>query len=182
VSIEIILLGNPLLRQQSQVVDDIATPEVQALGEKMLGRVKAMNGMGIAAPQLGTLKRMFVMASHPNQRYPYAPMMEATVVINPRIIAYSENKEKGWEGCLSVPGLRGEVWRHKHIDVTYQTMNGNQIETRYEGFLARIFQHETDHLDGYLFVDRVESAHDLMVEAEWQKQVVPSMQQREAEA
>lgn len=176
-STDIILLGNPLLRQKSQVVDDIYVSGVQALGKKMLGRVKAMNGMGIAAPQLGELKRMFVMASHPNERYPYAPLMEATVVINPQIIAYSESKEKGWEGCLSVPGLRGEVWRHKSVDVMYQTLTGESIETRYEGFLARIFQHENDHLDGYLFVDRVESGHDLMVEAEWQKQIVSSMQE-----
>jgi peptide deformylase len=171
-------LGNPLLRQKSLSVDDIFTSGVQMLGKKMLGHVKAMNGMGIAAPQLGVLKRMFVMASHPNDRYPYAPLMEPTVVINPEILNHSEQQEKGWEGCLSVPGLRGEVWRYKDVEVSYQTLSGEMIQTHYDEFLARIFQHENDHLDGLLFVDRVESAHDLMVEKEWQQRVVPQMNKR----
>lgn len=167
----ILLLGNPLLRDISESVDNVLAPQMQRLFKHMLKTVIEQQGMGLAAPQIGVSKRVFVMASHPNKRYPYAPDMTPTIIVNPQIIATSTAKEKGWEGCLTVPSLRGFVPRHTHIDVRYQNMEGEWLEQRFEGFLARIFQHEYDHLDGKVFIDRVDSTHDLMAESEWYERV-----------
>jgi len=90
-------------------------------------------------------------------------------MINPEMTWASSDREKDWEGCLTVPGIRGLVPRHRAIRVRYHTRNGALIETEYEGFLARVFQHEVDHLDGLVFLDRVESTEDLVTENEWKK-------------
>jgi peptide deformylase len=166
---DILLLGNPELRKKAERIKNIDDRNIQNLINDMLTKVIEANGMGLAATQLGKHKQMFIMASHPNERYPYAPSMEPTAILNPEILATSVQTEKGWEGCLSVPGLRGLVSRFTGIEVRYQTAQGETIECRFEGFLARIFQHEYDHLQGKVFVDRVASSEDLMVEAEWQK-------------
>jgi peptide deformylase len=164
-------LGHPLLRQLSRTVEDILSSEFQATLNELKIFVIEKGGMGIAAPQVGISQRFFIMSSHPNERYPYAPEMPITIVINPEIIWYSEQLEKGWEGCLSVPQIRGNVPRYTSIKVRYFTEQNQLIETQFEGFLARIFQHELDHLDGKLFIDRVESTLDLMSEEEWLKQL-----------
>lgn len=166
---EIALLGNPKLREACQVVDDIGAAATQQLIDDMFYTMQQAGGMGIAAPQLGLSKRIVILASKPNARYPYAPEMPPTVLINPKLLWASEETEKGWEGCLSVPGMRGLVPRSTRIKVRYQNRNGDSIETEFEGFIARVFQHEVDHLDGYVFVDRVETTQDLMAEAEWNK-------------
>jgi peptide deformylase len=164
-------LGHPLLRQLSRTVEDILSSEFQAKLNELKIFVIEKGGMGIAAPQVGISQRFFIMSSHPNERYPYAPEMPITVVINPEIIWHSEQMEKGWEGCLSVPQIRGNVPRYTSIKVRYFTEQNQLIETQFDGFLARIFQHELDHLDGKLFLDRVESTIDLMNEEEWLKQL-----------
>ncbi|THF69059.1 MAG: peptide deformylase, partial [Methylophaga nitratireducenticrescens] len=102
-----------------------------------------------------------------NERYPYAPDMPATCVINPEIVWHSETMEKDWEGCLSVPGLRALVPRYQQIEVRYSLRDGTQIQVKYDDFMARLFQHELDHLDGKVFVDRVESTMDMMTESSW---------------
>lgn len=170
-SSDILQLGNPLIREVSVPVGHVLSSEMQDLFSQMLKTVIEQQGMGLAAPQIGVSKRVFVMASHPNKRYPYAPEMAPTIIVNPQIIATSTAKEKGWEGCLTVPSLRGFVPRHTHIDVRYQNMEGEWLEQRFEDFLARIFQHEYDHLDGKVFIDRVDSTHDLMAESEWYERV-----------
>jgi peptide deformylase len=105
----------------------------------------------------------------PNGRYPYAPTLEPTAMINPEMTWGSSEMDKDWEGCLTVPGIRGLVPRHRAIRIRYQTRDGVVLETEYDGFLARVFQHEVDHLDGLVFLDRVESTQDLVTEHEWQK-------------
>ena len=95
--------------------------------------------------------------------------MEPEIVINPEILERSEDMIKGWEGCLSIPGIRGEVRRHRRIWARYQTVGGQQIQREFTGFVARSFQHEDDHLRGIVFLDRFESTRDLVTEREYQK-------------
>jgi peptide deformylase len=168
----IIQLGNPELRQKSAVVENIHDPEIQKLIDDLLVTVAQSNGVGIAAPQIAAKKRLFIVASRPNPRYPHAPTMEPTAMINPQIIAHSPEVVKGWEGCLSVPGIRGLVPRYQAIAIAYTDRDGNSHQQELTDFVARIFQHEYDHLDGIVFVDRLESTLDMMTEQEYQNRVV----------
>ena len=122
-----------------------------ALQATMLER----HGVGIAAPQVYVSKRVIIVASRPNPRYPDAPDMPAVTMINPEIIEYSTETCLGEEGCLSVPEQRGQVERAYAVKVRYFTVQGEQVEQSYEGFPARIVQHEIDHLNGILFVERL---------------------------
>jgi peptide deformylase len=169
---EILQLGHPLLRQTAEPVVAISEPSFQSQLDALLEFVLARGGMGIAAPQVGISQQFFILSSHPNARYPYAPQIEPVVVINPMITSSSATQTKDWEGCLSLPGIRALVPRFDSVDVRYQTRFGETIETRYEGFLARVFQHELDHLQGKVFLDRVETTLDVMMEQEWQRQIV----------
>lgn len=169
---DIFQLGHPILRQPTEKVEDIMNPTFQSQLDKLMDFVMEKGGMGIAAPQVGISQRFFIMSSHPNARYPHAPDVPAFFVINPEIISTSNTQEKDWEGCLSLPGIRGLVPRHTQIHVRYQTRQAEWVETRYDGFLARVFQHEFDHLQGHVFLDRVESTYEVMMEHEWQKQIV----------
>lgn len=172
---QMIELGNPKLRQIAAPVTEVGSDRLQALCDRLLELVKTANGVGIAAPQVGESLRLFVVASRPNLRYPNAPLMDAIVMINPQIISHSETTEKGWEGCLSVPGMRGLVPRYTRIEVAYTGRDGRSYQQTLTDFVARIFQHELDHLDGKVFLDRVESTHDLMTEQEFQKQVIQTL-------
>jgi peptide deformylase len=107
------------------------------------------------------------MASRPSQRYPHAPKIEPLAIINPEILWKSDEMDEGWEGCLSIPGLRGLVPRHHRIGVRYQTRDCKVREVEYSDFLARVFQHEYDHVQGIVFIDRVESTLNLMTEKEY---------------
>ncbi|MCG7584833.1 peptide deformylase, partial [Photobacterium sp. OFAV2-7] len=100
--------------------------------------------------------------------YPNAPQMEPTLMLNPELIWSSKETEKDWEGCLSIPGMRAKVSRHKKIEVRYTTIDGHEVKSHLEGFIARIFQHELDHLNGIVFLDRAEK-HDYATEAEFMK-------------
>ena len=122
-----------------------------ALHNTMLER----NGVGIAAPQVYISKRIIVVGSRPNPRYPDAPEMDAIVMVNPEIIEFSVETCLGEEGCLSVPDQRGAVERANSVKVRYQSLQGEWFETFYQGFPARIVQHEIDHLDGVLFTERM---------------------------
>lgn len=167
--LEVIELGNPLLRQQAQLVEDVQSERIQTLVEDLLVTVKEANGVGIAAPQVAQSDRLFIVASRPNLRYPTAPTMEPTAMINPTILAHSDETVNGWEGCLSIPGIRGEVPRYQAIEVEYTGRDGKLYKQALTDFVARIFQHELDHLDGIVFVDRVESTQDLITEREYQR-------------
>lgn len=167
--LEIAQLGAPVIREVAAEVTDIHDPQLQALIGDLFATVAEENGMGIAAPQVSVSKRIIILSPKPNARYPYAPTMEPTAMINPEMTWGSSEMDKDWEGCLTIPGLRGLVPRHLAIRFRYQTREGMLIETEYDGFLARVFQHEIDHLDGLVFLDRVETTHDLVTEHEWQK-------------
>jgi peptide deformylase len=164
---QIAQLGQPVLRGVAGKIADPVDPAVQALIDDMLVTVADANGVGIAAPQVFEPLSLFIVASRPNPRYPQAPEMEPTAMINPEILWLSEEKEKGWEGCLSIPGLRGLVPRHRRIGVRYLTRKGEVREQEYADFLARVFQHEFDHVQGMVFIDRVESTRELVTEKEY---------------
>ncbi|MBD2259188.1 peptide deformylase [Pseudanabaena sp. FACHB-2040] len=168
----IIQLGNPTLRQLAQPVEAIADTQVQQLIDDLLLTVQAANGVGIAAPQVAQSLRLLIVASRPNPRYPQAPVMEPTALINPRLIAHSGETVKGWEGCLSIPGVRGLVPRYREIEVEYLDRCGAVKRVVWTDFVARIFQHEYDHLEGKVFLDRVESTADLMTEQEYKVRVL----------
>ncbi|HSM84373.1 MAG TPA: peptide deformylase [Nodosilinea sp.] len=167
-SAAVVTLGHPVLRQVAQPVGAVETPALQQLIEHLLTTVQAANGVGIAAPQLGQALRVVVVASRPNLRYPDAPTMAPTVLINPQIVAASDEMELGWEGCLSVPGVRGRVLRHRDIEIDYLDRQGQLRRQYWEGFVARIVQHEIDHLDGAVFLDRVGAETDLLSEQAYQ--------------
>jgi len=164
---QIAQLGHPVLRQAERAVADPHDPAVQALIEDMQATMDDANGVGIAAPQVYESLSLFILAPRPNVRYPHAPLMEPTAVLNPRILWASDEIEKGWEGCLSVPGLRGLVPRHARIGVSFLTRTGELREVEYTDFIARVFQHEYDHLQGLVFIDRVEDTRDLISEKEY---------------
>ena len=171
---ELLQLGHPQLRRKAKPVENIEAPETQEFVDKLLRFVEARHGMGIAAPQVDVDQQIFIMSCKPNARYPYAPTMPPTCVINPVITWRSDRLEKDWEGCLSLPGIRGLVPRYESVAVRYYNRNGEVIETEYEGFIARVFQHEYDHLKGKVFLDRVETTLDIMMEQEWQRQIATS--------
>ena len=132
-------------------IANIVDSEFQDFIDKLILCGQENDGVGIAAPQVGNSIRMFIMAPSPNPRYPDAPTMAATAIINPEIVQASAEMEKGWEGCLSVPGFRGLVPRHLEIDVSYLDRTGHAQTAHFSGFLARLFQHEFDHLEGILY-------------------------------
>jgi peptide deformylase len=158
-----------ILRSVAEPVDNISSEETQNLIDNLMYTCDKAQGMGIAAPQVFNSKQIFIMSSRPNKRYPSAPVMESVAIINPEITWQSEEQEKDWEGCLSVPGIRGLVPRSVSIKVTYTNRDGEEVTAEYHGFLARIFQHEFDHLNGTLFVDKVQSKADVVTEKEYQE-------------
>ncbi|MEB3281439.1 MAG: peptide deformylase [Lyngbya sp.] len=166
--LQVAQLGNPVLRRQAQPITDISDRRLQTLIDNLIATALETNGVGIAAPQVSQSDRLFIVASRPNRRYPKAPQMAPTAMINPKIINHSRQQEKGWEGCLSVPGIRGFVPRYQTVEVEYSDRNGQLQRQQLTDFVARIFQHEYDHLEGIVFLDRVESDQDLVTEAEYQ--------------
>jgi peptide deformylase len=167
----IIKLGNPILRQKAVALENVQDEKIQQLIDELIISVIQANGVGIAAPQMAASYRLFIVASRPNARYPHAPEMQPTAMINPRIIAHSSEIVKGWEGCLSVPGVRGFVPRYQTIEIDYTDRNGDLQKQELTDFVARIFQHEYDHLEGVVFLDRVQNNDDLISEEEYQKLV-----------
>jgi peptide deformylase len=168
----IIQLGDPILRQKATLVENVSDERIQKLIDDLMATVAQANGVGIAAPQVAQSYRLFIVASRPNPRYPNAPEMEPTAMINPKIIASSTEIVKGWEGCLSIPGIRGLVPRFQAIEVEYTDRNGKLQKQEFTDFVARIFQHEYDHLDGIVFLDKLESTLDIVTEQEYQKRVI----------
>lgn len=169
---EVLQIGHPTLRQIAQPVDLPINIETREFIHLLLAQMKQDNGVGIAAPQLGRSQQIVIIASRPNLRYPNAPKMDPCVMLNPRITAYSAEREMGWEGCLSVPSLRGQVMRATCIEVNYTNLENQTQQKTFEGFVARIIQHECDHLIGKLFLDRVPSTEHLMSEAEFFRQII----------
>ena len=169
---QIALLGHPILRERAPSVPELPNPEVASLSEDLLATLEVAGGVGIAAPQVYASTRVIVVASRPNARYPKAPLMEPVVLVNPELLWASEETEEGWEGCLSVPGLRGLVPRATRIGIRFLDLDGAPKEVEWEGFPARIFQHELDHLEGLFFVDRVTNNRNLVSEQEFLRRFV----------
>ncbi len=151
----VLRMGHPLLNQRATEVEDFDTPELASLIEDMLDTMQAEDGAGLAAPQIGISKRIVVFGFDANPRYPHAPAVPRTVLINPRITPLDPAIEEGWEGCLSVPGMRGVVPRYKSIEYSGFDARGEAISVTAEGFHARVVQHECDHLDGILYPQRI---------------------------
>jgi len=149
--------GEAILTLEAAAVaqDELNSDWLKQLALAMQATMLVRNGVGIAAPQVYISKRVIIVASRPNPRYPDAPDMPAVTMINPEITEYSTETCLGEEGCLSVPEQRGQVERAYAVKVRYFTVQGEQVEQSYEGFPARIVQHEIDHLNGILFVERL---------------------------
>lgn len=173
-SLPIAQLGNPVLRQIAQPIPSIQDDWVQALVDQLLATLVTSNGVGIAAPQVSEPYQLLIVASRPNPRYPNAPEMEPTAMINPCLLSHSDDVVKDWEGCLSIPGIRGLVPRYKEIEIEYTTREGKLQRQILTDFVARIFQHEFDHLSGMVFLDRLESTQDLITDLEYLTRVVPA--------
>lgn len=152
---EILKMGDPPLLRVAQPVREFGTPALRELVADMLDTMKAANGAGLAAPQIGVDLQLVIFGFERNERYPEAPPVPMTVLINPEITPQSELLEEGWEGCLSVPGLRGVVPRHASIRYRGFDLEGQPIDRLAEGFHARVVQHECDHLMGLLYPMRV---------------------------
>lgn len=164
-------LGEPILREKAKEVKDINSREIKDIISKMLYCVKESKGVGLAAPQIFESYQILIISSAPNERYPNAPLMKDEILINPKIIKKSDTKEKSWEGCLSIPGIRAMVPRHTMIEVEYTTLDGNLRQVVFEDFVARIFQHEFDHLKGIVYIDRVEDNKDIISEEVYFKMI-----------
>ena len=152
---DILKMGNPDLLKVSEPVD-FEKDDLTTLIEDMKETMKANDGAGLAAPQIGVFKRLVIFGFDTNDRYPEADSVPFTVLINPTITPLSDEQENGWEGCLSVPGLRGVVPRYTHIKYEGYDAEGNKIEREVEDFHARVLQHECDHLDGILYPMKIE--------------------------
>ena len=154
----ILKMGEPLLFQESSLVSPslIATDEIQSIIQDLLDTMTAANGAGLAAPQIGVPLQIVVFGFEKNNRYPNEAPVPQTILINPIITPLSDEKVSGWEGCLSVPGLRGIVPRFLHIRYQGFDQHGNSIDRQVSGFHARVVQHECDHLIGKLYPMRVE--------------------------
>jgi len=157
----VLKMGHPLLRQVAQPVTDFGTAELRELVRDMDDTMRALNGAGLAAPQIGVSLRVVIFEVRSNPRYPDAGEVPYTVLVNPELSPLGEATEDGWEGCLSVPGLRGLVPRHRRLRYRGWDVHGLPIDRTVEGFHARVVQHEVDHLDGILYPMRLRSLLDL---------------------
>lgn len=166
---EIYQLGSDVIRSIATEVEDVHSVEIQTLIEDMIFTCKNAKGVGIAAPQINCSKAIVIIASQPSERYPLAVAMEPTPLINPKIISHSQEMLKDWEGCLSLPGIRAQVPRYSRVEVSYTDKDGKENLVTYHDFVARVFQHEYDHLIGKVFIDRVESTNDIVMEQEYQR-------------
>ncbi len=152
---QILKMGDPRLLRVAEPVTAFDTPELHALIADMFDTMHAANGVGLAAPQIGVNLQLVIFGFSRNERYPDAPAVPETVLLNPVLTPLSEQMEEGWEGCLSVPGLRGMVPRHLHLHYSGFDPSGNPVSREAEGFHARVVQHECDHLLGILYPMRV---------------------------
>ena len=152
---EILRMGDPRLLAIARPVDHFDTPELHELIADMFDTMHAANGAGLAAPQIGVDLQVVIFGFEQNERYPEAPAVPQTVLINPVIHPLSHDMEEGWEGCLSVPGMRGAVSRYSMIRYDGFDQFGKPVERVAEGFHARVVQHECDHLIGKLYPMRI---------------------------
>lgn len=169
-------LGHPVLRRPAEPLpaEAIASDEIRRLISDMIDTLHDYGGIGLAAPQIAEpLRLAIVEIPESGSRYGDIPGMPLTVFVNPRITVLNPESKGFWEGCLSIPGLRGFVERPQHIRVEYLSREGHEQSIELEGFLATVFQHEFDHLDGTLFVDRISDTRLLAFEEEFLRYLAP---------
>ena len=164
-------LGHPVLRQLAAPVPlgRIRSAETQRLIDDMIETMREYNGAGLAAPQVHVLQQICVIEVHGNPRYPDAPAIPLTVLINPVVTALTEETEDGWEGCLSVPDMRGIVPRATSVRLEALDREGNHVDVVAKEFFARVIQHGTDHLHGRVYLDRMRDLSTLTHLAEWNR-------------
>jgi peptide deformylase len=155
----VLRLGDPRLFEVSSEVSDFNSPELDSLIDDMFDTMEAEDGAGLAAPQIGIGLRVVIFGFENNPRYPDIDTVPRTILINPKITPLSEAREEGWEGCLSVPGMRGVVSRYSHIRYSGFDAAGTAIDVEARGFHARVVQHECDHLDGIIYTQRLTDPH-----------------------
>lgn len=148
-------MGDARLLRVAEPVTEFGTQALTSLVQDMRDTMTHLNGAGIAAPQIGVNLRVVIFGGQPSLRYPEAPTIPDTVLINPQLTPLANDTEDDWEGCLSVPGLRGVVPRWRHLRYAGYTLEGKHFERIVEGFHARVVQHEVDHLDGILYPRRI---------------------------
>jgi len=151
----VLRMGDPLLYQRAEPVAEFNTAELDSLIVDMFDTMAAYRGAGLAAPQIGVSKRVVIFGVQANPRYPDAEPVPTTVLVNPKLHPVGSEMEDGWEGCLSVPGMRGKVSRYVQLRYTGFDQYGNPIDRTVAGFHARVVQHECDHLDGILYPMRL---------------------------
>jgi len=168
---EIAKLGNPVLRRMAEPVslEELAAPETQQLIDDMIETMRAAAGIGLAAPQVSVPKQIQIIEMAANPRYPSAPTWPLTVLVNPEITFLTDERIEVWEGCLSVDGLRGKVRRTRRIAIRFLDRHGQEQHLELEDFPAVVAQHETDHLVGKVFLDRMEDMSSLAQIAEWER-------------
>lgn len=152
---DVLKMGHPILQQVAEPVIAFNTPELELVIQDMYDTMAALDGAGLAAPQIGIAQRIVIFWVEDNPRYPDVEPVPNTVLINPKIKFLDDNVESGWEGCLSVPGMRGMVSRNTYIRYSGFDQYGNSIERLASDFHARVVQHEVDHLDGILYPHRM---------------------------
>jgi peptide deformylase len=164
-------LGHPILRQVASPVppERLRSAEIQRFIDDMVETMREYDGAGLAAPQVHTLLQIAVIEVEGNPRYPDAPSIPLTVIVNPVVTPLTEEMEDGWEGCLSVPDMRGMVPRHTAVRLQCLDREGQQLDLVAKEFYARVIQHETDHLHGIVYVDRMRDLSSLSHLAEWQR-------------
>jgi peptide deformylase len=170
----VLKMGHPLLRQVAEPVGGFDAAQMSELLTDMEDTMRALHGAGIAAPQIGVGLRVVIFEMRENPRYPHVAPIPFTVLINPMLDLLDQEMEEGWEGCLSVPGLRGVVPRYRRLHYSGLDAQGQSFERTVEGFHARVVQHEVDHLDGILFPQRVEDMTRFGFEDALLGQMVPT--------
>lgn len=152
---EVLRMGDPRLLALSEPVTAFGTPELENLLIDMQDTMRQLQGAGLAAPQIGVGLRVIIFGVEQNPRYPDAELVPFTVLINPQLTALGAEQDEAWEGCLSVPGMRGVVPRYRHLRYTGFDATGQSIDRTVRDFHARVVQHEVDHLDGILYPQRI---------------------------
>ncbi|MDD2212242.1 MAG: peptide deformylase [Clostridia bacterium] len=170
--IELKTIGDEVLKKIAQEVPRHEIQQKDTLINEMISIMRENVGVGIAAPQIGVSERIVVIEIEENKRYPNVEKMPLTVMINPKIKILDSEIEDGYEGCLSVPGIRGIVPRYKKIEVEYLNMNGQEERKVLENFPAKVVQHEVDHLEGMVFLERVIDKKSFITNEDYKKYIL----------
>jgi len=161
-------LGDPILREKAIEVKNIHDPELKSFTDDLIKTmIEKDNGIGISAPQVGRSEQIFIFGDVIEEED--KEIIETYIAINPKILSHSDTTDEDWEGCLSVPERWALIKRYEKVDVEYFTLEGKKIKATLGGLAGRVFQHEIDHLNGILFIDKTKSPHDIYTEEEFQK-------------